>query len=234
MTKKTAKGRFISFVFPAYNEEENILEAISCAVEFAQNHNLKYEIIIVDDGSQDKTRMVVSNKYRGNKLVRLLKNGTNLGYGATVWKGLKASRGDLIFFTDSDLQFSIRELGKFIRKIQNCEAVVGYRKNRSEGRGRAFNAWGWKVFCRVLLGIKFKDIDCAFKLMKKSSISKIDIQSKGAAFSAELLYKMKKDNCRIEELPVAHLPRIKGRATGANLRVILRAILEMFKLSINK
>lgn len=220
----------ISAVMPAYNERGNIGQAVEQLDSFLRKKFKKYELIVVNDGSIDGTDKELTALKVKYKNLRVLNNKKNLGYGATVWKGLRKARGEIIFTTDSDLQFDIRELGKFLVKIKSCDAVIGYRKIRSEGKIRVFNAWGWRLICRVLLGIQFKDIDCAFKLIKRSFIRKIKINSSGATFSAELLYKMQEDNCRIEELPVAHLPRIKGRATGANLRVILRAILEMFKL----
>lgn len=233
MIKETAKVRLLSFVFPAYNEEQNISKAISRAIEFAQNRNLKYEVIVVDDGSQDKTRTIISNEYRNNKMVHLLKNGKNLGYGATLWRGLKAARGNLIFLNDSDLQFDLNDLDRFLEKIDRYDVVIGYRKKRSEGIMRRINASGWKLMIRIFLGMKIKDVDCAFKLFKTKVLNNIKIQSGGAMFSAELIYKIQQNNYRILQLPVQHFIRQHGKPTGAKPKVIFRAFKELIKFMRN-
>lgn len=220
----------ISAVMPAYNEQDNIKSAVGKIDSFLKDNFKDYEIIVVNDGSVDETGRILERLSYKNKKLRVLHNIKNLGYGATLWRGLKAAKGELIFFTDSDLQFDIRQLARFLREIKNCDAVVGYRVKRSEGFMRAFNAWGWSMACRILLGIKYRDIDCAFKLIKGEYIKKIKIISTGAAFSAELLYRLEQSGAKIVELPVKHFLRQKGKATGTNISVIIKAFGELWIL----
>lgn len=218
----------ISAVMPAYNERGNVGRAVKRLDSFLCRKFKKYELIVVNDGSVDGTAqelVALKSKYKN---LRVMSNRKNLGYGATVWRGLRAAKGELVFFTDSDLQFDVRELGKFLKKIKSCGAVIGYRVNRSEGIRRAFNAFGWRVVCRVLLGIKYKDIDCAFKLIRRPLIRGIRIGSTGAAFSAELLFKLSKSKSEVCELPVKHYKRSLGRPTGAKLSVILTGFKEIY------
>jgi len=220
----------ISAVMPACNEQDNIETAVKKLDGFFSRKFKNYEIIVVDDGSTDKTGEILGILSKKNKKLVVLKNKKNLGYGATVWKGLRTARGELVFFTDSDLQFDIRELGKFVRKAKSYDAIIGYRQKRSEGFLRAFNAWGWRVICWVMLGINYKDIDCAFKLIKRSFIEKIRIKSTGAAFSAELLYRLDYLGASICQMPVKHFKRKSGYPTGAKLSVIYKGFKEIFNL----
>lgn len=221
---KTVK---LSIIFPALNEEKNIKKAIASAVEFAQSYG-GYEVIVVDDGSSDGTRSEVLKFKAENPNIRIVSHRQNLGYGAAVWHGLKIAKGDLIFFTDSDLQFKINELKKFIERIKNYDVVIGYRKKRSEGFSRKLNMFAWRSLVGLFLSLKFKDIDCAFKLFKSNVIGEIKVESTGAMFSAELLYRIKQRGFKILELPVNHYLRVYGKPTGANPKVITRALKEFF------
>ncbi|MCL5795740.1 MAG: glycosyltransferase family 2 protein [Patescibacteria group bacterium] len=216
----------LSIFFPAYNEEKNIQQAVFGALKVAENITDDFEIIVVDDGSKDKTGEIIDNLAKKYPRVKPI-HQKNQGYGGAVWTGIKNSTKDLIFFTDADLQFNIAELTKFIPYTDNYEAVFGYRNPRRDTFLRLVNAWGWKALNRIFLGITTKDIDCAFKLFKRDIFQKIKkIQSRGAMFSAELIYKMQQNNFRIKELPVSHYPRIAGNPTGAKPSVILRALKE--------
>lgn len=220
----------LSIFFPAYNEEANIEEAVLDAIKVAKKITKDYEIIVIDDGSKDKTAEIIDNlkkKYHQIKPV----HQNNQGYGGAVWAGINNSKKDLIFFSDSDLQFDLSELEKFIPYSEKYDAVFGYRSPRCDPFMRLANAWGWKVLGRLLLGVKIKDIDCAFKLFNKSVFQKIDsVNSRGATFSVELIYRMQKENLKIKELPVSHFPRRAGSPTGAKLSVILRAFKEIWQL----
>jgi len=217
----------LSIIFPAYNEEKNIKKSLESAVKFATPLG-EYEVIVVDDGSTDSTQVEVLKYKKINDNVHIISHRKNLGYGAAVWDGLKAAKGELIFFTDSDMQFKINELKKFINTINDCDVVIGYRKKRSEGFSRKLNMFAWRSLARVFLSLKFRDIDCAFKLFKSKVIKKIKVESTGAMFSAELLYRVNQHGFKVLELPVNHYLRIYGKPTGANPKVIIRALKEFF------
>lgn len=225
---KTSKS--LSIVYPAYNEQENIEGTILSSIKFAQRNVIDFEIVVVDDGSRDKTLEIAKAIAKNNSRVRVLKNEKNLGYGATVWKGLRSANKELVFFSDSDQQFDIGELKCFLKQIDNCDVVIGYRKKRQDSMMRKMNMWGWKLVIRSMLGLKTKDVDCAFKLFKRDVLKKINIDSHGATFSAELIFKITKLGFKIVELPVNHFPRKAGSPTGAKLSVIKRAFVEMWRV----
>ncbi|MEM7825139.1 MAG: glycosyltransferase family 2 protein [Candidatus Aenigmatarchaeota archaeon] len=221
----------ISVFFPAYNEAENIESTVFKALEFLPKIAASFEVIVVDDGSSDQTAKIVEKIVASNKNVRLIKHSRNLGYGAALKTGLYSSRFPLIAFTDADGQFNINQLVKFLPKIKYCDLVVGYRIKRADKFIRILNAKAWGFLIRVLFGLRVKDIDCGFKLIKKDVIEKISrLESDGALVSAELLVQAKKAGFKICEVGIDHFPRKKGQQTGANVRVIAKAFIELFKL----
>jgi glycosyltransferase involved in cell wall biosynthesis len=218
----------LSIVFPAYNEEKNIEKAVSEAVHYAESFK-DYEVVVVDDGSEDQTREKIEKLVSKNKKIKGIFHSKNQGYGAAVWDGLKGASGDLVFFTDSDLQFKIGDLKYLIEKIDVCDVVAGYRRERSEGFGRKLNVFLWQMALMTLLKIRFKDIDCAFKLFRKEVLKNLEIKSKGAMFSAELMYRIQQKGFKITQVPVDHYKRKFGKPTGANIGVVVRALKELMR-----
>jgi glycosyltransferase involved in cell wall biosynthesis len=224
------ENKSLSIVFPAYNEEKNIEETLSDAYKFADKHFKDFEIIVVNDGSKDKTAEKVENISKKHKKVKLLNNSKNLGYGATVWKGLKAAKKELIFFSDADRQFNLKEIANIIEHVGEYDVVIGYRRKRQDSFLRKLNAWGWKLLIRLVLNLKIRDIDCAFKLFRNQVVQEIKVESTGATFSAELIYNIKKSGFKIKEIGVSHFPRVAGSPTGAKFSVIKKAFVELWSL----
>ncbi len=219
----------LSVFFPCFNEALNIPILVQDAAEFLPKIAKKYEIIIIDDGSIDNTVQVVKELQKKYPFLRLIRHKTNKGYGAALKTGFKQSKYDWVFFTDGDLQFDIKELEKFLPYTKKFNIIVGYRVSRYEGFIRSLNAFLWRVYMNFLFSINVKDIDCAFKLIKKQVLDKTDLVSDSAFISAELLYKIKKQGYDIMQIPVLHRPRLYGKPTGAKLKVILKALRDSIK-----
>ena len=225
----------LSVVLPAYNEAENIGRVIANVVEYLSDREICYEIIVVNDGSTDMTQAIVTELAIANSCIRLINHPQNLGYGSALRSGFDQALHEYIFLTDGDGQFEINDLDHFLPYIHNAQGnllskiVIGYRVKRADMFLRSLNAWLYHLFIQLVLGIKVRDLDCAFKLLPRSVYQAIKpIKSDGALFSAELLLKMQ--NLPIIELPVKHLPRKFGVATGANLKVILKMFWECWQL----
>ena len=189
-----------------------------------------FEIIIVNDGSTDETRAIVSALQHQDPRIRLVNHSRNRGYGAAVWSGLRAARAEYLFYSDADRQFELREIKNLFEYIHQYDVVIGYRRHRQDHFMRRVNTWGWAKLAHLALGIKVKDPDCAFKLFRRSALVGISVRSQGAVFSPELLVKLRRLNRSIKEIPVTHLPRRSGSPTGATARVIVRALRELFDL----
>lgn len=220
----------LSIFFPAYNEEENIERTVRIAEDVVRGLTEHYEIIVVNDGSKDKTGEIADRLARENEKVRVIHHDPNLGYGAAVWSGMQAARYEYVFFTDADLQFDLREITKLLQHVPQYDAVLGYRVKRRDPFLRLINAKGWNILNRLLFGLKVKDIDGAFKLFRRSIVADLPVKSRGAMFSAELLIRLRRNGVAFKEVPVTHFPRLKGQPTGAKPSVILRAFKEMLKI----
>jgi putative flippase GtrA len=217
----------LSVVLPAYNEEQVIASTVEQVTHELANLTRDFEVIVVNDGSTDRTGAVLSALQKLDRGIRVLTHTRNQGYGATLADGFAAATKELTFFMDSDGQFDIRELKRFLSLIDAFDAVIGYRVKRQDTWMRKLNAWGWKLVVRLALGVRVRDIDCAFKLLRTDFLQRHPLETRGAMINAELLYRLKVSGCTVREVGIRHLPRRGGRATGANLRVIARAFCEL-------
>ncbi|MFL7807730.1 MAG: glycosyltransferase family 2 protein [Anaerolineae bacterium] len=219
----------LSISFPAYNEAANIGAAIEDAVRVASGLTDDWEVIVVDDGSADQTADAVHGYAARYPQVRLIEHAVNQGYGAAVYDGLVAGSKDWAFFTDSDLQFVMDDLTQLWAVREQGDLIIGYRAPRRDPFIRKLNGFGWTWLTNVLFGYVSRDVDCAFKLIRREVVDAVAprVGSRGATLSAEFLARAKKQGYRFIEVPVTHRPRVAGSQTGAKLHVILRAFWEM-------
>lgn len=222
----------LSVFFPFYNEQENIRPSVEGAIKILQNIKglSKYEIIIVDDGSKDKTKQIAEDLLKEYSNIKLISHEKNLGYGGAVVSGIRNSSYEYIFFTDGDLQFDFKEINKLLEYIKDYQVVIGYRSPRKDSFIRLLNEKLWNILNRIFFGLKVKDIDCAFKLFKRELVADLPIMSKGAMVSAEILIKLQRKGVKFKEVPVTHFPRKKGSPSGAKISVIFYALKEFFNL----
>ncbi len=218
----------ISVVLPAYNEEENVGQAVRSVLEVMEPLTPDYEVIVVDDGSRDRTSEVVAELAEGHR-VRLVRHEVNRGYGGALKSGFEAASRELIFFTSSDNQYDVSEIEKLLPYIESADLVIGYRADRQDPPVRRFFAWGWTTLVNLLFGYVSRDVDCAFKLFKREVFLQVPIRSEGAMIDTEFLVGAKRKGFDIVEVPVSHFPRLAGEQTGANIGVILRAFKDLFK-----
>jgi putative flippase GtrA len=223
-----ASNHSLSVVLPAYNEEQIIGRTVSAVLDTLGAWRVDAEVLVVNDGSTDRTGAIVAALAETNPRVHLVTHPTNQGYGAALVSGFAAATKDLSLFMDSDGQFDICDLQRFFPFIDEYDAVIGYRLNRQDSWMRKLNAWGWKRLIGWVLDVHVRDIDCAFKLLRTSILHQYPLETRGAMINAELLYRLKCAGYTYREVGVQHLPRQGGRATGANPRVIARAFRELF------
>ncbi len=220
----------ISVFFPCYNEQDNVAHTVEQALAVLEKLNADFEVIIVDDGSSDTTGQIADRYASRNSRVKVVHHPTNLGYGAALQSGFKAATKELVFYTDADGQFDINEMPPLLPLMSQFDIVSCYRLNRQDSLLRKINAWCWTKLVCLLFGMKIRDIDCAFKLYKRKIFDDIKSSSAGALIDAEILARAIRKGYTITQKGVHHYPRTAGAQTGANLRVILRAFKELFKL----
>jgi glycosyltransferase involved in cell wall biosynthesis len=221
----------LSIFFPFWNEEQNLESVVKKAIPVAEKVAEKWEIIMVDDGSSDKTLEVANKLAKENPNLVAVSHTKNRGYGAALKTGFSTAKYNLVVFNDGDGQFDLGEIDRFIEKIEKCDIVIGFRKKRLDNPFRHLLMNMLKVWDFVFFGFKFKDIDCGFKLFTKEALNKImPFDSEGAMITTEILARAKKARLKILEVEVNHYPRIYGDQSGGNLRVILRAVKESLLL----
>lgn len=221
----------LSIFLPCYNEEGNVERVVKAALSAGAAVTDDLEVIVVNDGSRDRTGELADALAAADPRVRAVHNRPNQGYGGAVTRGLRESRKAWIFFTDGDGQFDIHELPRLVALLDRCDVAVGYRIRRADPPIRRLNAWAWGVLVRALFGLKVRDIDCAFKLLPRELVQRIPLESRGALISTEMLARASRLGYRIAEVGVNHYPRVAGTQTGAKLSVIVRAFWELFQLS---
>lgn len=223
----------LSVFFPFWNEEKNIEEVVSRALSVVPKVANKWEIIMVDDGSSDRTLEIANSLASQDKNLKVVSLHPNRGYGAALKAGLENSKFDYIVFSDGDLQFDFSEVTKFVEEINDADVVIGYRKKRRDQKlfKRLLLMNLLKIGDLILFGFTFRDIDCGFKMFRKSAIDAISpLRSEGAMITTEILTKAIRKKLRIREVGVEHYVRQHGVQTGANIPVVARAILESLTL----
>ena len=206
----------ISVVIPAYNEEENIQEAIIAINNYLKPRFKDYEILIVSEGSTDGTDKIVKELAVDIKNIRLLSNPNNFGFGGALKTGLTSAKKELIFYTDADMQFDINELDKLLPMIERYDIVTGFKMKRNDPLMRAWMSWLYNATMGILFGLKLKDINCAFKLYKREVIEKVDFLPNltQGVVNAEVYASALKKGFTIGEVGVRHFARQKGNANA--------------------
>jgi glycosyltransferase involved in cell wall biosynthesis len=224
----------LSYFFPAHNEQDNlgplVEEALGSLPELAET----FEVVIVDDGSRDRTRELADGLAAAHPdTVRVVHHPTNLGYGAALRSGFAAARYDLVAFTDGDRQFRVSDLGLLTARLQEPDrpdVVAGFRIRRADPIIRTIYARAYRLANRIFFGLRIRDVDCACKLFRREALEGIRVESGGAFFSAELLIKLRESGRSVVEVGVPHHPRTAGSPTGARPSVVWRAIKDFWSL----
>ncbi len=230
MPKPPLKPLSLTIFFPCYNEEANVERVTRAAVEAGRRIADELEVLIVNDGSRDRTGEIAERLAAEIPEVRVVHNQPNRGYGGALQRGFREARGNWIFYTDGDGQFSFDELPQLLPLLETHDVVSCYRINRQDSLLRKINAFAWTTLVNALFGLGLRDIDCAYKIYPRTFIERITLHSQGALIDTEMLAKARNLGLSIAQIGVRHYPRTAGRQTGANLRVILRAFRELLRL----
>lgn len=217
----------LSIVIPAFNEEPNVAEALRRVAAVAATLGREYEIILVNDGSRDRTGEIARAMEKEIPRLHVVENQPNRGYGGALKRGFYEATQDLVVFVPSDNQFDFGQVTLMLDRLNGAGIVTGYRENDADPPMRRVNRWGWNLLVRLLFGNMARDIDCGFKLFRREILGRVSLKSDGAMVDTELLAGARARGYEIVEVPLRHLPRTAGSPTGANLRVILRAFRDL-------
>lgn len=228
----------LSYFFPAHDEAENIEGLVEEALRELPALAERFEIIAVDDGSTDGTAEIADRLAATHRnAVRTVHHPVNRGYGAAVRSGIAAARYPLVCFTDGDRQFRIADLARLTARLdqpdprgRSPDVVAGYRLERADPALRLAYARIYRATLRLFFGLRVRDPDCACKLFRRDVLEGVNVESAGAFLSAELLIKIGERGGVVVEQGVPHYPRTAGRASGADPRVVLRAVRDFWAL----
>lgn len=220
----------LSVFLPSHNEEGNVERVVRGFLKELPNFADDYEVIVVNDGSRDRTREIAERLAAEDPHVQVVNHEVNRGYGGAVISGIRAARMPWVLLADGDGQFDPADIGKLASLASNNDVVAGRRAHRADPLMRRINGRAWTTLVRVLLGITISDIDCGFKLFRRDFLEQIDLRAHGAMISTELMARLTGRGARVAEIDVSHLPRLAGEQSGANLKVVMRAFKELFQL----
>jgi glycosyltransferase involved in cell wall biosynthesis len=223
----------LTFFFPAYNEQENIEQTVERALAEIGPLVPSIEVLAVDDGSTDRTPQLADALAASDPRVRVF-HQPNRGYGGALKAGFEHARGELICFSDGDLQFDLREMSRLLERLADerkpVDAVIGYRIKRRDPFHRIFIAKTYNAIVSVAFGLRVRDIDCAMKLFRREVFDGLRLDADGPFLSAETLIKLRARGARMAQVGVNHYPRAAGTNTGASFGKIMRTFRDLAKL----
>jgi glycosyltransferase involved in cell wall biosynthesis len=228
----TAPARLpgLTVFLPSHNEEGNVERVVTGFLTELPRVAEHYEVVVVDDGSSDRTGEIADRLAAENPHVLVVHHPKNLGYGGAVGTGLHSGTQPYLLLADGDGQFDPAEMSQLTSRIEHQDVVIGRRKHRADSIMRRINGNAWTTLSRLLFGLRISDMDCGFKLFRREAVAGITLHSKSAMITTELMARLAGRNARICEVDVTHLPRLTGEQTGNKPMVVLRAFRDMFAL----
>lgn len=204
----------LSVFFPAYNDAESLPGLLEKTFATLRAHAADYEVIVVNDGSQDATGEVLEELRRiYYPHLRVITHEHNRGYGGALRSGFAAATRELVFYTDGDGQYDPRELPKLLELLRPGVGMVnGYKLERQDPWHRIAIGWLYNRFARFIFRIRLRDIDCDFRLIRRSLLQSLDLTSTSGTICVELVRKVEQSGCEIAEVGVRHYPRLYGRS----------------------
>lgn len=218
----------ISVFLPAYNEEENIERAVRSSVDVLQDIGNDWEVIVVNDASRDKTGEIAERLSQEIPEVKVIHHEKNTRLGGALRSGFDNSSKDLVFYTDADNPIDMNDLRWAVPLMSEVDFITGYRLNRDEPLKRKIYSRAYNWLIRLIFGLKVRDVNFSFKLVKQEVLQKARLHSQGSFIDAELLIEARKHGFCIKEVGVRYYPRTKGVSTLASPAVIFKILGEMW------
>lgn len=223
----------LSVFFPAYNDAPSLPGLLAKTFRNLRAHVPDFEVIVVNDGSFDDTARVLDQlKAEYGAKLRIVTHPVNRGYGGAIRSGLSAAVKDFIFYTDGDGQYDVNELPLLLEKVTSPTVglVNGFKIKRHDPWHRIWIGAVYNQFARTLFRVQLRDIDCDFRLIRRSVLEKIDLTSTSGTVCVELVRKIEQTGTTVVEIPVSHLPRLFGKSQFFRLKSLFRTFRELVAL----
>jgi glycosyltransferase involved in cell wall biosynthesis len=221
----------ITAFFPAYNDQHTIGSLVRTAASELRKITDDFEIVVVNDGSQDHTAEVLQRAQHEIRELRIIHHPRNLGYGAALISGFTNARKELIFCTDGDGQYDVREMHNLVKVLRpDVDFVTGYKIRRADALHRVWIGETYRLAMRLFFNLVVSDVDCDFRLFRRNILEHISLQSDSGVICVELVRKVQLAGYRIVEVPVTHWPRRYGTSQFFCFRHLSRVFGGLFKI----
>ncbi len=226
------KFRSLSVFFPAYNDAPSLPGLLRKTFEVLEEHVDDYEVIVVNDGSRDKTAEVLDDlRLRYADRLRVITHPENRGYGGALRSGLAAATREFVFYTDGDGQYDVGELPALLELADSATGLVnGFKMERQDPFHRICIGRVYNFCARLLFRIRIRDIDCDYRLIRRSLLHKISLTSTSGTICVELVRKLELSGCQVKEVGVHHYPRLHGRSQFFRVRSLATTFLQLLRL----
>jgi glycosyltransferase involved in cell wall biosynthesis len=221
----------ISAVFPAYNDGGTIPSMVLTALLTMRQYSDEYEVVVVNDGSSDYTAEVLEELASRCPELRVITHAQNMGYGATLRDGFDHATKEWVFYTDGDAQYDPRELSKLVEKLEpGIDVVNGWKIARGDSLFRVVIGRAYHTFVKLAFGFKLRDVDCDFRLIRRSLFDEVELESESGTICLEMVKKFQDKGYAFAEVPVTHYPRPYGSSQFMNWRRLVRTFRKLAEL----
>ena len=231
-TKKgIRKAISVSAFFPCYNDAGTIASMVELATLTLKKLTNDFEVIVVDDGSEDASRKILTELALKNKYLKLVFHKENKGYGGALISGFKTASREFVFYTDGDFQYDVGELDKLLEKVNaRVDIVQGYKIKRQDPWYRIIIGDIYNFAVKLLFAIKIRDVDCDFRLIRRSVFNNVKLTHNSGVVTVEMVKKIQDGGFKFIEVPVSHFNRSYGHSQFFNLQRIARVAWEIIDL----
>lgn len=218
----------VSVFFPCYNDAGSIGLLVEDARRVLRKITTDFEIIVVDDGSEDESRKILKRLQGKVKELKLVFHNENRGYGGALKSGFKTASKELVFYTDGDGQYDVGEISKLFEKLTgDADIVQGYKVKRYDPWYRLIIGRTYHYFSKILFGLSIRDVDCDFRLIRRRAINSVTLKHNSGVICVELIKKLQDKGFKFVEVGIHHYPRLYGHSQFFNYKRIVKTLMEL-------
>jgi glycosyltransferase involved in cell wall biosynthesis len=228
INSKSQRLSSLSILFPCYNDAGTIGSLVLLAIRVGEWISEDYEVIVVDDLSADNSRAILEELAARFPPLRVIYHERNRGYGGALKTGFAAAAKDYIFYTDGDGQYDVLELVRLAEYMRDgVDVVNGFKVNRADAWFRRLVGFGYNQLVRFAFKIRISDVDCDFRLMRRSIFERVALESDTGLICTEMMKKIQDQGFVTVEVPVHHFPRLYGSSQFFTVSHVGRSLLAL-------